>query len=37
MDFNMSDDRRMLAVSLGGFLAEQYPITHRNAVAYAAP
>jgi len=37
MDFNMSDDRRMLADSLGRFLAEQYPITHRNAVAYNAP
>jgi len=37
MDFQMSDDRRMLADSLGRYLAAQYPIQHRNAVAYAAP
>ena len=37
MDFEPSDDRRMLADSLGRWLADAYPVSHRNAVAYAAP
>jgi len=37
MDFTISDDRRMLADTVQRFLSEQYPIEHRNAVAYAAP
>jgi alkylation response protein AidB-like acyl-CoA dehydrogenase len=37
MDFTISDDRRMLADTLRRFLAEHYPVEHRNTVAYAAP
>ena len=37
MDFNYSDDRRMLSDSLRRYLAEQYDIEHRNAVAYESP
>ena len=37
MDFEISEDRRMLADSLGRFLTDQYGIEHRNAVAYEAP
>lgn len=37
MDFQISDDRRMLADTLSRFLAKQYNISHRNAVAYDAP
>ena len=37
MDFTLSDDRRMLRETLSRYLAEQYPIAHRNAVAYAPP
>ena len=37
MDFTISDDRRMLADTLRRYLAEQYPVEHRNRVAYAAP
>ena len=37
MDFNHSDDRRMLSDSLRRYLAEQYPIQTRNEVAYAPP
>lgn len=37
MDFNYSDDRRMLSDSLRRYLSEQYGIEQRNAVAYQAP
>lgn len=37
MDFTISEDRRMLADTLRRYLAEQYPIEHRNKVAYEAP
>ncbi len=37
MDFNLTEDRRMLADSLGRFLSEQYPVEHRNKVAYELP
>ncbi len=37
MDFSQSDDRRMLSESLTRFLADQYPIEHRNKVAYELP
>ena len=37
MDFEPTDDRRMLSDSLGRYLAENYPIEHRNRVAYEAP
>jgi alkylation response protein AidB-like acyl-CoA dehydrogenase len=37
MDFNYSDDRRMLSDSLRRYLTEQYGIEQRNAVAYEAP
>ncbi len=37
MDFQPSDDRRLLRDTLTRYLAEQYPLSHRNAVAYAAP
>jgi len=37
MDFELTDDRRMLAETLSRYLSEQYGIAHRNAVAYDAP
>ncbi len=37
MDFQISDDRRMLADTLRRYLSEQYGIEHRNRVAYEAP
>lgn len=37
MDFNLTDDRRMLSDTLRRFLSEQYDIETRNASAYEAP
>lgn len=37
MDFNLTEDRQMLADTLTRFLADQYPVEHRNTVAYAEP
>lgn len=37
MDFNLTEDRQMLADTLNRFLTEQYPVEHRNKVAYDAP
>jgi len=37
MDFNLTEDRQMLADTLGRFLSEQYPVEHRVTVAYDAP
>ncbi|THD73848.1 acyl-CoA dehydrogenase [Thalassobius vesicularis] len=37
MDFNLTEDRQMLADTLNRFLADQYPVEHRNKVAYDAP
>lgn len=37
MDFNLTEDRQMLADTLGRFLAEQYPVEHRIKVSYEAP
>lgn len=37
MNFDMSEDRRMLADSLTRFLGDRYGIEHRNKVAYEAP
>jgi alkylation response protein AidB-like acyl-CoA dehydrogenase len=37
MDFNLTEDRQMLADTLNRFLADQYPVEHRNTVAYAEP
>ncbi len=37
MDFRISDDRRMLAESLGRFLAETCPIEARADIAYTPP
>ncbi|WP_375551628.1 acyl-CoA dehydrogenase family protein [Rhodophyticola porphyridii] len=37
MDLEVSEDRRMLADSLGRYLSDHYGIEHRNAVAYDAP
>lgn len=37
MDFNLTDDRRMLQDSLRRYLTDQYPIEHRNKIAYEAP
>lgn len=37
MEFNLTEDRQMLADTLGRFLAEQYPVEHRIKVAYDAP
>ncbi|ABI66816.1 acyl-CoA dehydrogenase domain protein [Maricaulis maris MCS10] len=34
MDFTPTEDRRMIGDSLRRYLAEQYPIEHRNKVAY---
>ncbi|MDX9844410.1 MAG: acyl-CoA dehydrogenase family protein [Aquabacterium sp.] len=36
MNFNQSDDRRMLADSLDRYLAEQYPIETRHAITQSA-
>ncbi|MBY4891362.1 acyl-CoA dehydrogenase family protein [Rhodobacteraceae bacterium N5(2021)] len=37
MNFEQSDDRRMLSETLRRYLADAYGIEHRNAVAYADP
>ncbi|WP_373050095.1 acyl-CoA dehydrogenase family protein [Thalassovita aquimarina] len=37
MDFNLTEDRQMLSDTLNRYLAEQYPVEHRNKVAYEAP
>ena len=37
MNFEMTDDRRMLADTLRRFLADRYDAEHRARVAYAAP
>ena len=37
MDFNLTQDRRMLSDTLGRYLSDQYGIEHRNSVAYEAP
>ena len=37
MNFEQTDDRRMMADTLRRYLARAYPIEHRNAVAYDAP
>ncbi|MDA5558052.1 acyl-CoA dehydrogenase family protein [Shimia sp. MMG029] len=37
MDFNLTEDRQMLADTLSRFLADQYPVEHRIKVAYDAP
>ncbi|WP_296762222.1 acyl-CoA dehydrogenase family protein [Sediminimonas sp.] len=37
MDFNLTDDRRMLADTLARYLADKYTIEHRNEVAYEMP
>ena len=37
MDFNLTEDRRMLSDSLTRFLADQYPVEHRNKLAYDLP
>ncbi len=37
MDFNHTQDRRMLADTLRRYLSDQYTIEARNEVAYAAP
>ncbi len=37
MNFEQTDDRRMLADTLRRFLADAYPFEHRNKMAYEAP
>ena len=37
MDFNHTEDRRMLADSLRRYLSDQYSIEHRIDTAYVAP
>jgi len=37
MDFNHTDDRRMLKDSLDRYLADHYPVEHRIKVSYDAP
>lgn len=37
MDFDLTEDRRMLSDTVSRYLADQYGIEHRNKVAYAAP
>ncbi|MFN3829466.1 MAG: acyl-CoA dehydrogenase family protein [Tepidimonas ignava] len=36
MDFNLTDDQRMLAETLGRYLAQRYPIERRHAAAASA-
>ncbi|MGH1368321.1 MAG: acyl-CoA dehydrogenase family protein [Maritimibacter sp.] len=37
MDFNLTEDRRMLSDSLTRYLADKYGFEHRNKTAYDAP
>ena len=37
MNFDLTDDRQMLQDSLRRYLADKYPVEHRNKVAYAEP
>ncbi|WP_417478342.1 acyl-CoA dehydrogenase family protein [Maricaulis sp.] len=37
MNFNQTDDRRMISDSLRRYLADQYPVEHRIKIAYDAP
>ncbi|MFY0690574.1 MAG: acyl-CoA dehydrogenase family protein [Paracoccaceae bacterium] len=37
MDFEMTEERRLLSETLSRYLAEQYGPAHREAVAYSAP
>jgi alkylation response protein AidB-like acyl-CoA dehydrogenase len=37
MHFDLTEDRQMLADTLRRYLAERYPVAHRNSVAYEAP
>ena len=37
MDFDLTEDRRMLSEMLTRYLTDQYPIEHRNEVAYTTP
>ena len=37
MDFSLTEDRQMLSDSLRRYLADRYPVEHRNKVAYALP
>ena len=37
MNFDLTEDRQMLQDSLRRYLADKYPIEHRNEVAYEAP
>ena len=37
MDFNLTEDRRMLCDTLRRYLSDQYGLEHRNSVAYQAP
>lgn len=37
MNFEQTEDRRMLADTLNRFLAEQYTVEHRNEIAYEGP
>ena len=37
MDFNLTEDRRMVLDTLSRYLKDQYPVEHRINVAYDAP
>ena len=37
MDFNLTEDRRMLSDSLTRYLGDKYPVEHRNKIAYDLP
>lgn len=37
MDFNLTEDRRMMADSLTRYLNDKYPVTHRMKIAYTLP
>ena len=37
MDFNLTEDRRMVLDTLSRYLQDQYPVEHRIKVAYDAP
>lgn len=37
MNFDLTEDRQMLAQSLGRYLVDRYPLASRNTLAYTAP
>ena len=37
MDFNLTEERRMMSYTLGRYLEDQYGLEHRNSIAYETP